>query len=65
MATGRKMPVVRDDGKRYPTVRAAADDVYGAQSNISRACRMPWTTAYGYKWRYAEELGNEKGKGNR
>ncbi|MEC4272725.1 hypothetical protein VJ923_06105 [Adlercreutzia sp. R25] len=53
MPRGRKRPVVREDGRRYESVEAAADDVLGDQTNICRACRTGWS-AYGWKWRYED-----------
>lgn len=53
MPRGRRTPVVRGDGRRYASIQEAADDVGGDQTNISRACREPGRTAYGFGWRYA------------
>lgn len=52
-----KREVVRSDGRRYESTAAAANDVAGDQTNISRACRNRKLTAYGYGWHYADEEG--------
>ncbi len=50
-------PVVRSDGKWYPSASAAARemDYCGWGSNISECCRGKRKRAFGYSWRYGGE----------
>lgn len=55
MTAFKARPVRRDDGRVYASATEAAADVVGDQTNITRACRNPRRTAYGYRWEYADE----------
>lgn len=48
-------PVVRSDGKRYPSASAAAREMgyCGWGSNITACCRGKRNLAFGFGWRYA------------
>lgn len=61
MRDRRKRPVIRSDGKRYASQADAALDVLGDQTNISRACREPFRTAYGYGWAFDDERDGRDG----
>ena len=51
----RRKAVVREDGKVYVSTQEAAKDVLGDPTDIAAACRGKRKTAYGHRWRYAEE----------
>lgn len=51
---GVRRPVVRDDGKVYESVTAAAADVVGNPSNIVVAIKSNGIS-YGHRWRYLGE----------
>jgi hypothetical protein len=44
--------VVRSDGKRFPTIAAAARDLGCSQTSIIDVCRGRQLTSHGYGWRY-------------
>ena len=46
------------DGKftrKFPSVTARANHVHGSNGNIQACMRGRWPTAYGFKWRYADQ----------
>lgn len=45
--------VIREDGKEYPTITDAAEDVGVSRDGISACCRGRQKTAGGYRWSYA------------
>lgn len=44
----------------FPSIKAAADSVYGNHSLITRVCVGNAKTAYGYKWRYCPKPSEDR-----
>lgn len=42
--------------KTFPSIKDAAKAVNGSMGNISWCCKRRWKTAYGYVWRYKNDL---------
>lgn len=49
-------PIVRlEDGKVYPSIKSASEDIGGNRHNICNACRGVFKTSGGYHWAYYEK----------
>ncbi len=50
---GKKRPVIRSDGREFPSLSAAANTVGSGIGNISLCCQGKTKTVKGFGWKYA------------